>query len=70
MNALKALNFRVFAAGDSYNDTGMLLAADAGFFHPPAWRASVEKFPQFPVNHSYAELRAHIDAAAQRIGLG
>ncbi len=69
VNALKALNFRVFAAGDSYNDTGMLLAADAGFFiHPPA--SIVEKFPQFPVNHSYAELKAHIDAAAQRIGLG
>jgi phosphoserine / homoserine phosphotransferase len=68
VNALKALNFRVIAAGDSYNDTGMLLAADAGFFiHPPA--SIVERFPQFPVNQSYAELKAHIDAAAQRIGL-
>ena len=34
--ALKGLNFKVMAAGDSYNDTGMLGAADAGFFiHPP-----------------------------------
>jgi len=66
VNALKALNFQVMAAGDSYNDTGMLLAADAGFFiHPPA--SIVEKFPQFPVNHSYAELKAQLDAASRRL---
>lgn len=66
VNALKALNFQVMAAGDSYNDTGMLMAADAGFFiHPPA--SIVEQFPQFPVNHSYAELRANLDAASKRL---
>jgi phosphoserine phosphatase len=32
VNALKGLNDRVIAAGDSFNDTGMLGAADAGFF--------------------------------------
>jgi phosphoserine/homoserine phosphotransferase len=57
VNALKSLNFQVIAAGDSYNDTAMLGAADAGFFiHPPP--GIVAQFPQFPVNHSYAELRA------------
>lgn len=66
VNALKSLNFRVIAAGDSYNDTGMLQAADAGFFiHPPA--NVVQQFPQFPVTGSYAELGAAIDAAAQRL---
>ena len=66
VNALKSLNFQVMAAGDSYNDTGMLGAADAGFFiHPP--ESIVAQFPQFPVNHSYAELKAHIDAAAARL---
>lgn len=65
VQALKGLNFRVYAAGDSYNDTGMLLAADAGFFiHPPA--AIAQQFPQFPVTRSYPELRAAIDAAAAR----
>jgi phosphoserine/homoserine phosphotransferase len=55
--ALKGLNFRVVAAGDSYNDTSMLIAADAGiFFRPPAAIAS--EFPQFPVTHTYAELQA------------
>ena len=63
VNALKSLNYRVLAAGDSYNDTGMLLAADAGFFihAPPAIAA---QFPQFPVTNSYAELKAAVQAAA------
>jgi phosphoserine/homoserine phosphotransferase len=66
VNALKALNFQVIAAGDSYNDTGMLQAADAGFFiHPP--QSIVAQFPQFPVNRSYAELKAAIDGAAVRL---
>jgi phosphoserine/homoserine phosphotransferase len=69
VNALKALNFQVIAAGDSYNDTGMLQAADAGFFiHPP--ESIVAQFPQFPVNRSYAELKAAIDGAAARLLAG
>jgi phosphoserine/homoserine phosphotransferase len=66
VEALKGLNFKVLAAGDSYNDTGMLAAADAGFFiHPP--EAIVAQFPQFPVNRSYAELKSAIDAASERL---
>ncbi len=65
--ALKGLNFRVMAAGDSYNDTAMLMAADAGFFiHPP--ESIVRQFPQFPVTHSYAALRAAFDDAARQAG--
>ncbi len=61
--ALKGLNFRVIAAGDSYNDTGMLAAADAGFFiHPPP--AIAAQFPQFAVHDDYAALRRSIDAVA------
>ena len=66
VNALRGLNFQVIAAGDSYNDTGMLSAAHAGFFiHPP--EAITKQFPQFPVTRSYAELKAAIDGAAQRL---
>jgi len=66
VQALKALNFRVIAAGDSYNDTGMLAAADAGFFvHPP--EAIAKQFPQFPVARSYEELRTAIDGAARAL---
>ena len=66
VNALKSLNYQVIAAGDSYNDTGMLGAADAGFFiHPP--QSILAQFPQYPVNRSYAELKASIDGAAARL---
>ena len=69
VNAFKGLNFQVLAAGDSFNDTGMLAAADAGFFiHPP--ESIVEQFPQFPVHHDYPSLRASIDAAAQQLRTG
>ena len=66
VNALRSLNFQVMAAGDSYNDTGMLQAAHAGFFiHPPA--SIVAQFPQFPAFHDHASLRVAIDAAAARL---
>jgi len=57
VEALRALNFRVVAAGDSYNDTTMLGAAHAGIlFCPPA--NVVADFPQFPVARTYDELAA------------
>ena len=69
VNAMRGLNFQVIAAGDSYNDTGMLEAAHAGFFiHAPA--AITAQFPQFAVTHSYAELTASIDTAAQALRAG
>ena len=66
VNALRLLNFQVIAAGDSYNDTGMLMSAHAGFFiHPP--ESIVAQFPQFPVTRSYAELKTAIDSAAAKL---
>jgi phosphoserine/homoserine phosphotransferase len=66
VEALKSLNFQVLAAGDSYNDTGMLSAAHAGFFiHPP--ESITREFPQFPVTRSYAELTAALNAASARL---
>lgn len=62
VNALRGLNYRVVAAGDSYNDAAMLGAAHAGFwFHAPD--AIAEQFPQFPPNHTYQELFAAITGA-------
>ena len=56
VSALKKLNFRVIAAGDSYNDTGMLQEADAGIlFCPP--ENVVKEFPQFPVSRNYEEFK-------------
>lgn len=62
----KELRFQVIAAGDSYNDTAMLMEAHAGIlFHPP--QNVIDEFPQFPVAMNYAALRAEIDSAAARI---
>lgn len=62
VEAFRSLNFRTVAAGDSYNDTSMLGAADAGIlFRAP--ENVIAEFPQFPVTHSYAELRERVDAA-------
>jgi phosphoserine / homoserine phosphotransferase len=66
VNALRSLNFQVIAAGDSFNDIGMLEAADAGFFiHPPP--AIAARYPQFPVSRNYEELRTAIDSAARHL---
>ena len=62
VEALRGLNYRVVAAGDSYNDAAMLGAAHAGFwFHAPD--AIAAQFPQFPPNHTYDELLASITGA-------
>ncbi|HSH96496.1 MAG TPA: bifunctional phosphoserine phosphatase/homoserine phosphotransferase ThrH, partial [Roseimicrobium sp.] len=64
VEALKGLNYRIIAAGDSFNDTTMLGAADQGFlFHAP--ENVIAQFPQFPALHSYPELLACIKRAMQ-----
>ena len=56
VSALKSLNFQVIAAGDSYNDTGMMSEADAGIlFCPPA--NIIKEFPHFPVTKNYSEFK-------------
>jgi len=63
VQALRALRFRVIAAGDSYNDTTMLGAADAGIlFRPPP--NVVRDFPQYPVTATYEALERAIEDAA------
>ena len=62
VNALCGLNYRVVAAGDSYNDAAMLGAAHLGFwFHAPD--AIAAQFPQFTPHHTYDDLLASITAA-------
>ena len=66
VRALQSLNFSVFTAGDSYNDTTMLEEADAGFlFRSPA--NVIEEFPQYRVTNEYSELRRFIDEAADQV---
>src|SRR6056297_33773 len=60
--ALKSLNFRVVAFGDSYNDISMLRKADAAFlFRPPA--NVVEEFPEIPWTETYDGLKTLIKEA-------
>jgi len=53
--AFKSLNYHVISAGDSYNDTAMLLEANVGFLiHAP--EKVKQEFPQFKALESHAEL--------------
>jgi len=57
--AFRSLNYRVVAAGDSYNDTAMLAEADAGFlFHAPD--NVKQQFPQFAALDTFDELLERI----------
>jgi len=65
VKAFHNLNFRVIAAGDSYNDTTMLAEADEGIlFRPP--RNVIDEFPQFPVVTDYAAFRDAFKQASNR----
>ena len=67
VESLIEMNYRVIAAGDSYNDTSMLSTASAGIlFRPP--ENVIEEFPQFPVARDYSELIDAIESAATDLG--
>jgi len=54
--ALKTLNYRVIAIGDSYNDITMLKAADHAILYCPPDNVKKE-FTEFPTVLNYAELK-------------
>lgn len=60
VKAFHQLKYRVYAAGDSYNDTSMLREADRGIlFMAP--QNVIAEYPQFPSVTTYGELRAKFD---------
>jgi phosphoserine/homoserine phosphotransferase len=62
VNAFRSLNYRVVAAGDSYNDAAMLGAAHVGFwFHAPP--NVLAEFPQFTATDTYDDLLAALTGA-------
>ncbi len=64
VRAFQLLNYRVIAAGDSYNDTTMLKQAEAGIlFHAP--QNVIEEFPQYPAVQTFEELKAEFLKASQ-----
>lgn len=65
VRAFQLLNYRVIAAGDSYNDTTMLAQAEAGIlFHAP--QNVIAEFPQFPAVHNFDDLKQAFVAASAR----
>ena len=60
VRSFKSLNYRVLAAGDSYNDIPMLEEADGGFFYcaPESVR---KKYSQFPAAEDYASLQSLLE---------
>ena len=67
VEALRAMNFNVIASGDSYNDTTMLAAANAGILINPPQNVA-DEFSQYPVATNYTELRDAIQQAASAMG--
>lgn len=60
VEALRSLNFRVFAAGDSFNDLSMIRAADSGcLFRAPA--SIKAQCTDLPAVDDYEGLSARID---------
>lgn len=65
VRAFQLLNYRVIAAGDSYNDTTMLTQAESGIlFHAP--QNVIDEFPQFPAVQTFEELKKEFLKASQR----
>jgi phosphoserine/homoserine phosphotransferase len=60
VKALRSFNFRVLAAGDSYNDVHMLKEAHVGVFFRAPERVKVD-FPQYGNLQTYEELKEFIE---------
>lgn len=60
VEAFQSMNFKVIAFGDSYNDVSMLKKAEVGILFCPPQKV-IDEFPELPVAHDYAELKALIE---------
>lgn len=62
VKALQSCGFQTIAAGDSFNDLGMILASKAGFLFKSTEQIKKD-YPQLPAFEEYDELLAAIKAA-------
>ena len=62
VKALQSVGIETIAAGDSFNDLGMIEASKAGFLFKST-EAIKKDYPQFPAFETYAELLAAIKEA-------
>lgn len=69
VRAFHGMNYRVLAAGDSFNDLGMLEEADIGiFFNAPA--AVLAAHPAYPAVTGYEDLQTALSEAAAEADKG
>jgi len=66
VRAFRSLEYKVLAAGDSYNDVSMLEEADAGFFYRAPANVLAE-FPQYPAADDYEGLQAFLMQADRQL---
>ena len=62
VKALQSIGYETIAAGDSYNDLGMIRASKAGFLFKSTGKIK-EDNPDLPAYDTYDELMAAIEAA-------
>jgi phosphoserine/homoserine phosphotransferase len=60
LESFRHLGFRTMAVGDSYNDIGMLQAADQGVLFHPSSKVQAD-YPNFPVALAYNELQHAVE---------
>ena len=60
IDGFRSMNFRTFAAGDSYNDLGMIGASKAGFLFRAGDKIKAEH-PEIPTCEEFSELLAAIE---------
>lgn len=59
LESFRHLGFRTMAVGDSYNDIGMLQAADQGVLFHPSAKVQAD-YPDFPVALAYDDLQSAV----------
>ena len=62
VKALQSIGYETIAAGDSFNDLGMIQASKAGFLFHSTEKIKVE-YPQYPAYETYEDLLSAIKAA-------
>lgn len=62
VKALQSIGYETIAAGDSYNDLGMIQASKAGFLFRSTEKIKAD-YPQLPAYETFEELMAAIKAA-------
>jgi len=60
IDALKSLNYKVIAMGDSYNDITMIQRADLGILFRPPPNVQAE-YPSLPVANGYGDLKTLLE---------